>query len=389
MTSPPPERRRNQARGPDASSVEFARFDQVGKRAYHLAEAADAPDAFDESFTFTTCDLGRFLHGDAGDRAAFARQLGEAMAQIGFAILEGHGVDGRLFADAEVCVHELFERTPLEDKMRYRAARHEAVSEGYFPIRETSDIHPDLVEGWVFGRRAFDLDGDPAYDARAFWPRPALEPRLRELVRAELELFHPIVQAILAGLGCDPHLLDARLERPRLGQRLNYYPALASPEEGGRAGRLLGHEDVDLFTLLPAPTVEGLQVLKSDGRWVRLHAPPGSIVLNTGDYLQRLSNDRLPSTTHRVGRPRDPEQAARPRVSFPLAAYLDPYDVLEVLPGLGAPRYEPIRVITFHTRTTAKFYGEDYAVEVPVDAGPHEGGPAIPRRDPTRTRPRA
>jgi len=101
---------------------------------------------------------------------------------------------------------------------------------------------------------------------------------------------------------------------------------------------------------------------------MRVHAPPGTIILNTGDYLQRLSNDILPSTTHRVSRPRDPVAARRSRVSFPLAAYLPGLDVLRVLPGLANPKYEPIKVITFHTRTTAKFYGDDYAVEVPVDS---------------------
>jgi isopenicillin N synthase-like dioxygenase len=104
-------------------------------------------------------------------------------------------------------------------------------------------------------------------------------------------------------------------------------------------------------------------VLGRHGKWVRLNAPPGSIILNTGDYLQRLSNDLLPSTTHRVGRPRDPKLWSQIRVSFPLAAYLKPDEMLEVLPELPNPKYDPIRVITFHTRTTAKFYGDDYAVE--------------------------
>ena len=63
--------------------------------------------------------------------------------------------------------------------------------------------------------------------------------------------------------------------------------------------------------------------------------------------------------------PEIPELAARTRVSFPLAAYLKPDETLEVLPGLADPKYEPIPVITFHTRTTAKFYGDDYAVESP------------------------
>ena len=34
-----------------------------------------------------------------------------------------------------------------------------------------------------------------------------------------------------------------------------------------------------------------------------MNAPPGSIIINTGDYMQRITNDRLPSTTHRVGKP--------------------------------------------------------------------------------------
>ena len=355
--------RHDQQHGPKASSAEFARYDQVRKPDYHLAEIADGPESFDEDFKIASCDFGRFLHGNARDRDACAREIGAAMRDIGFVILEGHGVDSRRFDEAAGWIEELFTTTPLEQKLRYRAARHGAVSEGYFPIKETSDIHPDLVEGWVFGRRAFDLDDDPAYDARACWPKPGFEPRFRSLIRAELPLFQPIMQSILQSLGCDPHLFDARLAKPDFGQRLNYYPPVQPADANSGAGRLLAHEDVDLFTLLPAPAVEGLQVLNRKGKWVRLRAPHGTIVLNTGDYLQRISNDLLPSTTHRVSPPRDPTMAAQPRVSFPLAAYLKPDEILEVLPGIPDPKYEPIRVITFHTRTTAKFYGDAYAVE--------------------------
>ncbi len=351
-----------------ASSREYSSYDQVQKPDYHLAEQSAGEEVFDESFVIRTCDMARLLHGDARERSAFVQELGTALQQIGFAILVGHGVDGHLFEEAAGWVEELFTGVPLEEKLRFRAARHGSVSEGYFPIEETSAIHPDLVEGWVFGRRAFDLDRDPAFQARRLWPRPELEPRFRRLVQAELPLLRPILQSILAYLGCEPHLYDARLEQAKLGLRLNYYPPLGGARRS--AGRLLGHEDVDLFTLLPAPTIEGLQVLSRSGKWVRLNAPPGSIVLNTGDYLQRLSNDILPSTTHRVSRPRDPSLWERARVSFPLAAYLPEDDVLAVLPGIAAPKYAPIKVITFHTRTTAKFYGDGYAVEAPLEAEP-------------------
>jgi isopenicillin N synthase-like dioxygenase len=137
-----------------------------------------------------------------------------------------------------------------------------------------------------------------------------------------------------------------------------------SEDEAKGGGRMLGHEDVDLFTFLPAPRVEGLQVLnRANMKWVRLDAPRGAIVLNTGDYMQRISNDVLPSTTHRVSLPRDPAQRRSPRVSFPMAIYVWEHELLEVLPGLGAPKYEPIKAITFHTRITSKYYGDDYAVD--------------------------
>ena len=130
------------------------------------------------------------------------------------------------------------------------------------------------------------------------------------------------------------------------------------------AGRLLGHEDVDLFTILPASRVDGLQVWNHRAaKWVRMRAPYGSIIINTGDYMQRISNDRLPSTTHRVGKPSDGSHLKNARVSFPMNVYLWEDEILEVLPGLGAPKYPPIKAITFHTRSTSKFYGDDYAVD--------------------------
>ena len=350
------------AEGVEATNQAYIRYDQVTKaQEYHLAEARHG-EAFDEDYRIRTCDIGRFLGGDASDRRAFARELGEALHEIGFAILTGHGVDPRLYEHAEDRVLELFTQTPLDRKLAYRAQRHGSVNQGYFPIKETSDIHPDLVEGWVFCRRAFAIEGADA-PVGAFWPRPEMEPLFRQLCLAHERLILPVMQSLLRYLGCDPHLYDRRLTATNFGLRLNYYPPLRPEDEASAAGRLLGHEDVDLFTFLPAPRIEGLQVLnRANGKWVRLAAPPGSIILNTGDYMQRISNDVLPSTTHRVSPPRDPALRRQPRVSFPMAVYVWEDEMLEVLPGLGTPRYPPVKAIEFHTRTTSKFYGDDYAV---------------------------
>jgi isopenicillin N synthase-like dioxygenase len=350
--------------GVEATNQEYTSYDQVRKeQQYHLSDATDSADSYDEEYRIRTVDIGRFLEGNAADRKAFARELGEALRGIGFAILSGHPIDPRLYDEAAERIEAFYASVPLEAKLRFRAARHGSVNQGYFPIRETSDIHPDLVEGWVFCRRAFALDAGRSVRPEEFWPREDMEPFFRQLCRRHEALILPVMQSILMDLGCDPHLYDRRLTATNFGLRLNYYPPLSEADDASGAARILGHEDVDLFTFLPAPAIEGLQVLnRATMKWIRLNAPHGTIILNTGDYMQRITNDILPSTTHRVVKPRDPALRRRSRVSFPMAVYLWEDEILEVLPGLGEPRYEPIKAVNFHTRITSKYYGDDYAV---------------------------
>ncbi|MAG56681.1 MAG: hypothetical protein CMJ83_10360 [Planctomycetes bacterium] len=353
-------------RGIEALNQDFIRYEQVDKaQQYRLAESAGAEE-YDDETVIPACDLSQWIDGDSATRAQFAKELTDALRGIGFAILVGHGVDPDRYVAAADRVSRFFETTPSDVKQRYRAERHGAINQGYFPKEETSDIHPDLVEGWVFCRRAFALDDGRGAPCRVadFWPDADQEAFFRDLCSTQFSLVQPIVHAILTGLGVDPEHLDDALESTNFALRMNYYPPVTAADAASGAGRLLGHEDVTLFTLLPAPTVEGLQVLnRRNERWIRLAAPPGSIILNTGDYMQRISNDVLPSTTHRVAQPTDPALRSTPRVSFPMNVYLPEDAMLQVLPGLGEPRYEPIRALTFHTRATAKYYGDDYPVE--------------------------
>lgn len=347
-----------------ALNQQFKRYDQVEKaHAYRLAEHDS--DEFDENYRIARLDLGQYLHGSAAEKARFASDFATSLKEIGFAVLVGHGVDPALYDDIHDRVIDLFTATSLSDKMRFRAKRSGSINQGYFPIEETSDIHPDQVEGWVWCRRAFAVpqQREAPFQPSQFWPRADDEPRFRRMVLAHEALFKPIMQAMLQGLGCDPHCYDDKLSTTNFGLRLNYYPPMSGAQDRSGAGRLLGHEDVDLFTILPAPRIEGLQVWNHRSeKWVRLNAPEGSIIINTGDYMQRITNDILPSTSHRVGKPADGSHLTRARVSFPIAVYVWEDEMLEVLPGLGAPKYPPVKAINFHTRSTSKFYGDDYAV---------------------------
>ena len=348
------------AEGVEATNQAYIRYDQVHKdQQYHLAEAHHG-EAFDDDYPIRTCDIARFLEGapPIGTRSprSWAKRCTRSALRSSRGTASIPGLRG-----GRGQVLELF-TTRRSREAAYRARRHGSVNQGYFPIKETSDIHPDLVEGWVFCRRAFAIDGAGA-SPRGLLAAAGDGTALPPLCLAHERLILPVMQSLLLYLGCDPHLTTAGSPAPTSACGSTTTRRCRPEDEGARAGRLLGHEDVDMFTFLPAPRIEGLQVLnRANMKWVRLDAPPGSIILNTGDYVQRISNDRLPSTTHRVSPPRDAALRRQPRVSFPMAVYVWEDEVLEVLPGLGEPRYPPIKAIEFHTRTTSKFYGDDYAV---------------------------
>ncbi len=354
-----------QSDGIKALNQDFRKYDQVVKdQSYNLVENEDL-EIFDEEYEIKTCDMRLFFEGGPEGKEQFAEELGSALEGIGFAILDGHGVDSNLYIQAQEKVKEIFEHSSREERMKYYAERHGSVNQGYFPIKETTIIHPDLVEGWVFCRRAFNLDGNPNFEANDYWLKAEHEEFFRQIIQAHEALILPIMQSILKYLGCDEHYYDKKLTGTNFGFRLNYYPPISKADDATGAGRMLGHEDVDLFTLLPAQDVEGLQVLnRENGKWIRLNPKPGTIILNTGDYMQRITNDRLPSTTHRVSKPLNQQLFTKPRISIPMAIYIWEDEILEVLPGLGKPKYEPISAVKFHTNITSKYYGDEYAKEV-------------------------
>ena len=83
--------------------------------------------------------------------------------------------------------------------------------------------------------------------------------------------------------------------------RAIHYPPITEEPDG--ALRAEEHEDINLITLLVGASAEGLQVQKKDGSWLNATAQQGHIIVNVGDMLQRLTNDYLRSTTHRVVNP--------------------------------------------------------------------------------------
>ena len=94
---------------------------------------------------------------------------------------------------------------------------------------------------------------------------------------------------------------------------IHYGPITEAPKNAVRAGQ---HEDINLITLLMGASAEGLEVLDKKNNWIPITALPNQLVVNVGDMLQRLTNNVLRSTTHRVVNP-PKDQWGTTRFSIP------------------------------------------------------------------------
>ena len=109
------------------------------------------------------------------------------------------------------------------------------------------------------------------------------------------------MQAIGIHLGIGEFYFDKHVHNGNsILRAIHYPPILQEPKSAVRAEQ---HEDINLITLLVGASAEGLQLLNRPKEWLDITAPEGCIVVNVGDMLQRLTNNKLKSTTHRVVNP--------------------------------------------------------------------------------------
>jgi isopenicillin N synthase-like dioxygenase len=280
------------------------------------------------------------------DPAAFAKAFGESFERYGFSVVGGHGLPQPLIEAVLAKFREFFGR-PMAEKCRYHVPG-QGGARGYTPFGiETAKgaSHHDLKEFWHVGREL-----PPGHRYRRFMPDNLWVAEIagfREDVLALWEAFdalgRELLSAIALRLGLAPRWFDDKVGEGNSVLRVSHYPPVPEGSTGQRAG---AHEDINVITLLLGAEEAGLELLDRDGRWLAMNPPPGALVCNVGDMLQRLTNHVLPSTTHRVVNP-DPAHAARARYSLPFFLHFNPDFEIRSLPACAGPgrpdRYpEPI-----------------------------------------------
>ncbi len=249
-------------------------------------------------------DLSDFTSGDPARKAAFVAKLGKAYEEVGFVAVKNHGISDALIADLYKYVQEFF-KLPSETKHSYEIPQL-AGQRGYtsFGKEHAKGFDaPDLKEFFQFGQSVEDNDPIAAEypDNVQVKEVPAFTPTFFQAYRGFEGSGKALLQAIALYLGLDEHYFDDKIHNGNSILRAIHYPPIT--QEPKSAIRAEQHEDINLITLLVGASADGLQILDKQGNWVPVTSLPEQIVVNVGDMLQRLTNNRLKSTTHRVVNP--------------------------------------------------------------------------------------
>lgn len=249
-------------------------------------------------------DLQDFCCREASRKKRFVKILGETFEEIGFACITGHFLSNQVQDELYETVARFF---ALDEEVKNQYFDGGLAGQrGYTPFgREQAKGHktPDLKEFWQFGQPRPPQNFNPAEypknldvaEIPSFNPVSMKAYRLLEATGME------VLRAIALYLKLGENFFDQHVKGGNSILRAIHYPPLNG--EPGDALRAAEHEDINLITLLMGASAEGLEVKARNGEWLAVNAQPGQLVVNVGDMLQRLTNGKLVSTTHRVANP--------------------------------------------------------------------------------------
>ncbi len=254
--------------------------------------------------TIPVVDLSEFTGEDPKLKESFVQKLGKAYEEVGFVAVKNHGISAELIQDLYKYVQQFFS-LPADKKKSYEI-QELAGQRGYTSFGKEhakGSEAPDLKEFFQYGQIV--AEGHPLKseypDNVSVKEVKGFNETLYKAYRAFEKAGKSILQAIALYLGLDEHFFDDKVEEGNSILRAIHYPPIT--EEPNSAIRAEQHEDINLITLLVGASASGLEILNKQNEWVSVTSLEDQIVVNVGDMLQRLTNNKLKSTTHRVVNP--------------------------------------------------------------------------------------
>ena len=272
------------------------------------------------------------LAGFDADRDGFAQALGASFERYGFAVVADHGIPPELIARAEEAARRLFALPEAVKRGYHRAGTGGARGYTPFGIEAAKNATAvDLKEFWHVGRELPEGHRYANVMAPNIWPQEHADFRATMLaLYAAFEATGArLLEAIARYLGLAPDFFVDPVADGNSVLRLLHYPPVTHEGPSIRAG---AHEDINTITLLLGAEEAGLEILDRDGRWLAVTPRGGELAVNVGDMLQRLTNGRLRSTTHRVANPAGTRRGVA-RYSMPFFLHFRPDYRIETLPS--------------------------------------------------------
>lgn len=262
-------------------------------------------------------DLSEFISGDTIKKKKFIKEIGEAYEEIGFVALRGHFLSDELSTKLYTEVKSFFD-LPTKVKESYEI---EGIGgqRGFTSFGKESakgKKEGDLKEFWHFGQEVVDNE-----KLKAEYPKNVQVNEVPNFNEIGMETYKKlektaiyVLRALALYIGLDEMYFDKYVVNGNSILRPIYYPPIKGEPKG--AVRAAAHGDINLITLLMGASASGLQVQNKQGEWIGVTALPDQLVINVGDMLERLTNNKLRSTIHRVVNP-PREDWDKPRYSIP------------------------------------------------------------------------
>jgi isopenicillin N synthase-like dioxygenase len=265
-------------------------------------------------------DLSDFTEGNSAKKKHFVADLGIAFSEIGFVAVKNHGLNKKLQENLYACVQAFFN---LSQEMKNRYEIDELKGQrgyvGKMKEHAKGRTTPDLKEFYHIGQVVDPTDLDTRVYPQNIFPKeiPGIKTYGLQAFEALQNTGIEILRAIALYLELKEDYFDEKVRKGNSILRpIHYFPISDPASVPDDAVRAAEHTDINLITLLMGASADGLQVLRNDGVWIPLTALPNQIVVNVGDMLSRLTNNRLKSTVHRVVNP-PRELMNRSRYSIP------------------------------------------------------------------------
>jgi len=255
-----------------------------------------------------TVDLSKFVNGNEAERQSFVAELGEAFSTVGFVGIVNHGVPKTLIDDFYAAAKGFF-GLPVSTKRKYEV-ENLAGQRGYTSFGKEHAKQSEVADLKEF----YQIGQEQMMPNVVVNEKPEFLNLGKELYQTFEKTGGELLKAIALYLDLPEGYFDAKIDNGNSILRAIHYPPIS--KEPDSAIRAEQHEDINLITLLVGASAGGLQLQNNQGEWLAITPEEDEIVVNVGDMLQRLTNNYLRSTTHRVVNP-PREMWHLPRLSIP------------------------------------------------------------------------